>query len=82
MSKAWRETHIIAQNQEIPSACKVMLTLLWDCNGLIHNHCQDHGKMVSSAWYCAMLEEKLKPTLYSKHRGMLMNGVVLYNDSS
>jgi hypothetical protein len=32
--------------------------------------------MVSSAQYCAMLEEALKPAICSKHRGILTNGVV------
>jgi len=36
MSKAWRETHIIAQNprnSSVPSAGKVMLMLFWYFNG-------------------------------------------------
>jgi len=59
-----------------------MLTLFWDFNGPILEHYQDHGQAVSSARYCAMLEEKLKPAIRSKHRGMLTDGVVLHRDNA
>jgi hypothetical protein len=39
-------------------------------------------QMVSSALYCAMTEEWLKPTVCSKCRGMLINGVVLLHDNA
>jgi hypothetical protein len=58
------ETHI-TQDQEIksvPSAGKVILILL--------KYFQDHGQTVSSAWYCAVLEGKLKPTVHNKCRQM------------
>jgi hypothetical protein len=31
---------------------------------------------VTTAHYCVMLEKELKPSIYSKYRGMLTNGVV------
>jgi len=42
--------------RSVPSAGKVMLILFWDFNGLILQHFKDHGQMVNSAWYCAMLK--------------------------
>jgi hypothetical protein len=49
-------------------------------NELILEHYQVYRQMVSSARYCAMFEEDLKPTVCSKCRGILTNGVVLpYN---
>jgi hypothetical protein len=38
--------------------------------------------MDNSAQYCAMLKEKVKPTICSKHRGMLTNGVVLHHNKA
>jgi hypothetical protein len=35
----------------------------------------------NNAWYCAMLEEELKPTIHNKHRGMLTDEVVLHHDN-
>jgi hypothetical protein len=60
--------------KSVPSAGKVM-TLFRDFKGLILKHYQDHRQMVNSAQYCAMLEEEMKLTICSKHRGMLKNGV-------
>jgi len=47
--------------------------------GPILQHYQDHGQTISSAWYCALLEECLKPTIHSECRGMLTE---LYHDSA
>jgi len=58
-----------------------MLTLFWDFNGSILEHYEDHGQTINTAWYCAMLEEDLKPTILSKHRGKLTNEVVLHHDN-
>jgi len=55
--------------RRVPSAGKVMM-LFWDFSGPILKHYQDHGQMVSSAWYCAVLEEEFKPATCSKCRGM------------
>jgi hypothetical protein len=38
--------------------------------------------MVSSALYCAVLEEELKSSICSKQRGMLKKGVVLSHDKN
>jgi hypothetical protein len=58
--------------KRVPSAGKVMLMLFWNFSGPISEYYQDRGQMVTSAWYCAMLKEQSKPTIYSKHRGMMM----------
>jgi len=46
--------------RSVSSASKVILMLFWDLNGPILEHYQDHGQVVTSAWYCAMLEEEMK----------------------
>jgi hypothetical protein len=75
--KAWRgRKHISAQDQEIQQCafcCQNDVHTIWDFKGPILNYYKDHWQMVNIAWYCAMLEEKLEPTICSKHRGMLIN---------
>jgi hypothetical protein len=56
--------------------------LVWDSNGSILKHYQDHGQTVNSVQYCPVLGEELKPTIHSKYRGMLTNGVVLHHDNA
>jgi len=38
--------------------------------------------VVSSAEYCAILDEELKPTIYRRYRGMLTDGVFLHHDNT
>jgi hypothetical protein len=59
--------------RSVPSAGKMMWMLLWDFNRYIFEHYQDHGQMVNSAWYCALLEEELKPVIHNKLRGVVTN---------
>jgi hypothetical protein len=66
---------MINKLKNVPSTGKVM-TLFWDFNGPILKHHQDHGEIVTNAWYCVMLEEDLKHCIHSKCKGMLTNGVV------
>jgi hypothetical protein len=76
MSKHGVETHVITQNQEIkitPSSGKVMLTLFQDFKWT-HPGALQGSWTVNSTGYCAILEEKLKPTNHSKCRRMLTNG--------
>jgi hypothetical protein len=49
-------------------------------SGPILEHYQECGQAVSSAWYCAMLVEELKPTVCNKCRALLTNRVVLHRD--
>jgi hypothetical protein len=55
--------------------CLLLAKLCWHClgtlKGPILKHYQDHGQMVNSSKYCAVLEEELEHTVCSKHRGML-----------
>jgi hypothetical protein len=68
--------------KHVPPAVKVILSLFWDFNGTIFKHYHDHGQTVNSTRHCAMLEEELKPTICSKRRGVLINGVVLHHDNT
>jgi len=63
-------------------AGKVMLRLFWVFIGPIGKDCWGCGQTVNSAWYYAMLEEELKPAIYSKCRGMPTSGVVFHHNNT
>jgi hypothetical protein len=78
MSKHGMETHVITQDQNMPSSSEIILTLFWNFSGPIFRHYQHHGQMVSSS---AVLEENMKPTICSKHRRMLTKVVLHYDNA-
>jgi histone-lysine N-methyltransferase SETMAR len=81
--KAWSgNTRHYPVPRNSKSASKVMLTLSWDFKGPILNYFQHNGQTRSSARYCAMLQEELKPTTRSKRRGFMTNGVVLHHNNA
>jgi hypothetical protein len=61
--------------------CRQSNVLFWYFSGSMLEHYQNHGQMVSSKCYCAMHEEELQPTIYSKCRGIL-TGVVPHHDNT
>jgi hypothetical protein len=78
----WKHTslHRAKQFKSVPSAGKVILILFWGFNGSILKHYQDHGQIVNTAQYWAMLEEEFKPTVHSKYKRMLV--IVLHNENA
>ena len=60
----------------IPSACKVMLTMFWDMQGVILQKFQPHGENVNAASYCTTLWE-LRQAIRHKQPGLLTKGVIL-----
>jgi hypothetical protein len=79
------ETRVTAHDQEIQKCafCQQSdVDAVFYFNGQILESYQDHGQTVNSAQYCATLEEELKPTICSEHRGMLTNGAVLHHDNA
>jgi hypothetical protein len=70
------------KHKSVSSASKVMLTLFLDFIRLIVKHYQDCGQTINSAQYCAVFEDKFKPVVCGKCRGMLKNGVVLHHDNA
>lgn len=56
-------------------------TLFWDMNGPIAEHCQKEGRTVNSARYSAAMEGKLKPAIWSCHRGLLSKGIVIHENA-
>jgi hypothetical protein len=79
------EIHFIAQDQDIEKCafCRQSdVDAVLGHNAPILEHSQDRGQTISSALYCAMLGEDMKPAIRSKRRGMLTDGAVLLHDIS
>jgi len=77
MSTHGVETHIIAQDLESQKCafCRQSeVDAVWNFNGPILEHYQDHGQTVNNA--------RLKPAIRCKRRGMLTNGVDLHHDNA
>jgi hypothetical protein len=53
------------KSKNVPSAKKVMLILFWEINGPILEHYMEHGQIVNSARYSAMLKDMVKPAICS-----------------
>jgi histone-lysine N-methyltransferase SETMAR len=83
-SKEWR--HSISPKprkfRALASAGKVMLTLFWDSKGVILEHYTRKGATITSASYCDLLENQLKPAIRTKRRGLLNTGVLLLHDNA
>jgi histone-lysine N-methyltransferase SETMAR len=65
----------------MPSAGRVMLTVIWDSQGVLIAHFQKRGENVNSASYCEVLL-KLQDAIHRKHPGQLARGVLLHHDNA
>lgn len=64
------------------SVGKVLLTVFWDSQGVLLEHYSENGVTVTSSSYSELLQEKLKPAIRSKRRGLLSQGVLLLHDNA
>jgi hypothetical protein len=64
-----------------PSAGKVMLTMLWDSQGVLLAHFQKWGENMNSASYCEV-PLKLRDAIRKKHPGQLARGVLIHHDNA
>jgi histone-lysine N-methyltransferase SETMAR len=64
------------------SAGKVMLTMFWDHQDPFVEHYMSKGTTVTSATYCDLLRNYMKPAIRSKHRGLLSTRVLLQHDNA
>ena len=55
--------------------------LFWDSRGPLVEHYMPRETTVTSASYCDLLQNHLKPAIRSKCRGLLMTGVLLQHDN-
>jgi len=76
--KAWCGNRCQHPGQRNLKVCLLLATWCWHCYAPILKHYQDRGQTVNSSQYCVILEEEFKPTVLSKHWGMLTNWVVLH----
>lgn len=65
-----------------PSAGKVMLTVFWDSQGPIVCDYLEDQRTINSQYYSDMLENKVKPAIRTKRRGLLTKGVILLQDNA
>ena len=64
-----------------PLAGKVMLTVFWDCQGVLLTEFQQHDHTVMSASYCTFLM-KLCAAFCWKQPGLLTKGMLLLHENA
>ena len=80
----WKHTSSLSSKKfnSQPSAGKLMLTVFWDSQEPILEHYMEKCVTVTSANYCNMLRNELRPTICSKRRGRLTHGFLLLHDNA
>jgi len=64
-----------------PSSGKVMLSVFWDCHGVILTDYAHKGQTITGQYYRDLLT-KLRESIKKKRRGMLSKGVRLLHDNA
>jgi hypothetical protein len=57
--------------------CAVMHVIFLGQNGLVIDHPLSIGKMVNGQYYCALLQDKVRPTVHCKQPERFEYGVIL-----
>ena len=63
------------------STKKLMATIFWDCDGVIHVDYLPRGSTMNGAYYAALLK-RMRESLKEKRRGKLKRGVLLQQDNA
>ena len=66
----------------VPSAGKVMITVFWDCDGVILIDYLPEGATINSTYYTNLLQEDLRTALKNKRRGKLSSSPLLQHDNA
>jgi len=66
----------------VPSAGKVMVTVFWNCDGIIHIDYLPKGVTINSAYYTNLLDKDLRKALKNKRRGKLSSIPLLQQDNA
>lgn len=66
----------------VPSAGKVMVTVFWDCQGVILVDYLPKGMTINSAYYSNLLDKDLRTALKNKRRGKLSSVPLLQQDNA
>lgn len=83
MSKQWKHTFSPPPKKAKvrQSAGKVMLSVFWDCRGVILTDYLPAGRTITGDYYRKLLTE-LREKIKEKRRGMLSKGVLLLHDNA
>ncbi|KFM70806.1 Mariner Mos1 transposase, partial [Stegodyphus mimosarum] len=65
-----------------PSNVKVMVILVYDCDGVILTHTVPPQQTVTAQYYCSFLEHNLRPALRKKRRHFLQNAPLILHDNA
>ena len=61
---------------------KVMVILVYDCDGVILTHYVPLRQTVNAQYYCSFLEHHLRPALRKKRRHFLRNPPIILHDNA
>ncbi|PNF14967.1 hypothetical protein B7P43_G01544 [Cryptotermes secundus] len=65
-----------------PSNVKVMMMLVYDCDGVILTHTVPRQQTVTAQHYCSLLEHNLRPALRKKQRNFLQNPPIILQENA
>ena len=60
----------------------MILTLFWDSKRAILEHYTSKGATITSASYCDLLENQLKPAIRTERRGLPNTSVLMLHDNA
>ena len=81
-SMEWKHPQTPCKNVQNPTIRRKTVTLFWDSQGPVLEQYQERCTTINSARYSEMLNDRLKPAIRSKRRGLLSKVVVLLHDNS
>jgi hypothetical protein len=67
-----KKTACFSQN-----ALKVMHFMFFSCSGLVHDHPMPVGTTVNCQYYCAVLQDKVRPVVHHKQPELPEHGVIV-----
>ncbi|PNF34990.1 hypothetical protein B7P43_G14126 [Cryptotermes secundus] len=83
-SNEWRHcgSPRLSKVRQNPSNLKVMVILVYDCDGFILRHTVPRQQTVSEKYYCSSSEHNLRPALRKKRRHFLQNPPIILQDNA
>lgn len=66
----------------VPSVGKVMVSVFWDCEGIVHIDFLEKGVTINADYYCNLISEDVRRALQNKRRGKLSSGIILHHDNA
>ena len=83
-SKQWCDAgdHPPLKAKTVPSAGKVMVTVFWDCDGIIFIDYLKKGVTINSHYFSSLLRDGLRTALKNRRRGKLTSRPLLQMDNA